>query len=142
MSALDRLLLGKSAESDPSGEPPKSEFLVQLFQKMVKGVKAANSLPSSDDYKCGLLSLCSYWASHFCLILPSFLCVDCRYYESFPAFEAARSELASSLLTVMNRLCDKIQVSHPARNPAQASQADTITRLDLLEDDLDRFNVL
>jgi hypothetical protein len=51
MSALDRLLLGKTAEPDPSGEPPKSEFLVQLFQKLVKGVKAANALPSSDDYK-------------------------------------------------------------------------------------------
>ncbi len=115
-SGSDAAATATAAAADSKSGDVKSEYLGHLFQKMVKGVKAANAIPSGEDYK---------------------------YYESFSGYQSGVSALSQQILTLMNRLCDKIQVSNPARTTALAAQQpQSLTRIDLLDDDLDRFNAV
>jgi hypothetical protein len=51
MSTLDAVLNNKVNPTEVPDDTAKSAFLGNLLNHLVKGVKAANSMPSAEDYK-------------------------------------------------------------------------------------------
>lgn len=107
---LDDIILGsKTPQARQGGEPQKkSQYLGNLFKKLIAGSRASNEIPEADDFK---------------------------YYASYPTFKSQVENISQRVLILLDKLSSFANPEHEAGSLITSN--DDASRFDVLVENVD-----